>query len=397
MPRGSKQKCGNCASDAIISGMSPESRKKIMVALSGGVDSAVAAVQLIRAGHDVAALHMTNWEDDDGYCTAAADLQDARTICKDLAIPLHHVNFAAEYREQVFAEFLEEYSRGRTPNPDVLCNREIKFGVLLEYARRLGSDLIATGHYARIDPGPPARLLKGIDRNKDQSYFLHQVSAQALGRAVFPLGSMNKAQVRQIANEAGLNVHAKPDSTGICFIGERPFREFLGQFLTGEPGDMVTPEGRIVGQHEGLVYYTLGQRQGLGIGGLAHGSNEPWFVAAKNESRNELIVVQGRSHPLLWSDGLIVSAPRWINAEPAELVGGTTLRCSVKTRYRQPDMPCSVHRAAAGGLTVVFDSPQWAVTPGQYAVLYAGDVCLGGGPIEAAVKNPVAESRTAPL
>ncbi len=373
--------------------------KKIIVALSGGVDSAVAAIQLVRAGHDVAALHMTNWEADDSYCTAAADLQDARTICQDIGIPLHHVNFAADYREQVFAQFLAEYSRGRTPNPDVLCNREIKFGVFLDYARRLGCDLMATGHYARTDQGPPVRLLKGLDSNKDQSYFLHQVSAEALAQAVFPLGGMEKTEVRKLANEAGLNICDKPDSTGICFIGERPFREFLGQFLTGKPGDAVTPEGDIVGRHEGLMYYTLGQRQGLGIGGLADGNNEPWFVAAKNEPCNELIVVQGRAHPLLWSAGLVTAVPHWISTEPEEFTAGGTLRCAIKTRYRQPDVPCLVSGAPDGGLRVVFDAPQWAVTPGQYAVLYLGDECLGGGPIDSAwlAENPVAATGTAPL
>ncbi len=379
--------------------MTPGSRKKIIVALSGGVDSAVAAIQLVRAGHDVAALHMTNWEDDDGYCTAATDLQDARTICTDIGIPLHQVNFAADYREQVFANFLDEYSRGRTPNPDVLCNREIKFGVFLEYARRLGGDLIATGHYARIDPGPPTRLLKGIDASKDQSYFLHQVAADALAQAVFPLGTMKKSEVRRIANDAGLSVYDKRDSTGICFIGERPFRDFLGQFLTGEPGDAVTPEGRVVGRHDGLMYYTLGQRQGLGIGGLADGSNEPWFVAAKNEDRNELIVVQGHDHPLLRADGLSTSAPYWINGEPAALTAGATLHCAIKTRYRQQDAPCAVTRQEDGSLHVAFDSPQWAVTPGQYAVFYASDECLGGGPIDSAwlAENPVAATGAAPL
>jgi len=380
--------------------MAPESPKKIIVALSGGVDSAVAAIQLVRAGHDVAALHMTNWEEDDNsYCTAAADLQDARSICADIGIPLHHVNFAANYRERVFAEFLDEYARGRTPNPDVLCNREIKFGVFLQYAQRLGADLIATGHYARIDSGSPTRLLKGLDGKKDQSYFLHQVDVTALSKAVFPLGEMHKAEVREIANNAGLSVYDKPDSTGICFIGERPFREFLGQFMTGEPGDAVTPDGRIVGKHEGLMYYTLGQRQGLGIGGLADGSNEPWFVAAKNEERNQLIVVQGRQHPLLWSDGLITSKPHWINTIPTELAAGNTLRCAVKTRYRQADVPCSVRLDTADGLNIMFDAPQWAVTPGQYAVLYAGDECLGGAPIDSAIsaENPVAATGLAPL
>jgi len=374
-------------------------KKKIIVALSGGVDSAVAAIQLMHAGHDVAALHMTNWEDDDGYCTAAADLQDARAICQDIGIPLHHVNFAADYRQQVFAGFLAEYSRGRTPNPDVLCNREIKFGVFLDYARRLGGELIATGHYARIDPGPPTRLLKGYDGDKDQSYFLHQVGADALAQAIFPLGTMKKTEVRQIANDAGLSVYDKPDSTGICFIGERPFREFLGQFISGEPGNAVTPEGRIVGRHEGLVYYTLGQRQGLGIGGLSDGSNEPWFVADKDHSRNELIVVQGRKHPLLWSDGLMTSAQRWINTAPTELTAGLPFRCAVKTRYRQQDIPCTVNQRADGQLHVVFDTPQWAVTPGQYAVFYAGDECLGGGPVDSAwhAQNPVAATGAAPL
>ncbi|MAF82688.1 MAG: tRNA 2-thiouridine(34) synthase MnmA [Gammaproteobacteria bacterium] len=379
--------------------MSPGSPKKIIVAMSGGVDSAVAAIQLIRAGHDVAALHMTNWEDDDSYCTAATDLQDARKICNDLGIPLHHVNFTANYREQVFAEFLAEYSRGRTPNPDVLCNREIKFGVFLDYAHRLGGELIATGHYARIGPGQPTRLLKGVDTNKDQSYFLHQVSASALGQALFPLGSMEKSEVRSIARDHGLSVYDKQDSTGICFIGERPFREFLSQFLTGEPGEAVTPEGRSVGKHDGLMYYTLGQRQGLGIGGLADGSNEPWFVAAKHEARNELIVVQGRDHPLLWSTGLITSTPHWIHLEPAELATQASFRCAVKTRYRQQDIPCTVSRHTSGGLQVVFDTPQWAVTPGQYAVFYAGDECLGGGPIDSAwsAENPVAATGHAPL
>ncbi|HJP38669.1 MAG TPA: tRNA 2-thiouridine(34) synthase MnmA [Gammaproteobacteria bacterium] len=373
--------------------------KKIIVALSGGVDSAVAAIQLIRAGHDVAALHMTNWEDDDSYCTAATDLQDARKICHDLGIPLHHVNFTADYREQVFTEFLAEYSRGRTPNPDVLCNREIKFGVFLDYAHRLGGELIATGHYARIDNGQQTRLLKGIDGNKDQSYFLHQVGAKAFEQTIFPLGAMEKSAVRRIAHEYGLSVYDKQDSTGICFIGERPFREFLGRFLSGEPGESVTPEGRSVGKHDGLMYYTLGQRQGLGIGGLAAGSNEPWFVAAKDEARNKLIVVQGRDHPLLWSEGLVTSTPHWINDEPAELTNQASFRCAVKTRYRQQDVPCLVSRHTSGGLQVEFDTPQWAVTPGQYAVFYTGDECLGGGPIDSArsEKNPVVATGRAPL
>jgi len=360
--------------------MPAESR--IICAISGGVDSAVAALTLLRAGHRVEGLHMTNWEDDDGYCTAATDLQDARSICADLEIPLHHVNFAAEYREHVFADFLAEYESGRTPNPDVLCNREIKFGVLLDYAQRLGGERIATGHYARMTPD--GRLLKGADPNKDQSYFLHQVSREAFGKTLFPLGDLKKGEVRRIANEAGLTVYDKPDSTGICFIGERPFREFLSRFVPESPGDMLTPDGRIVGRHHGLAYYTLGQRQGLGIGGLADGSDDPWFVAAKDQRRNVLVVVQGRDHPLLWSEGLAASNVHWIGGQPHGLADDGTLHCCVKTRYRQADIDCAVS-VCGDELEVHFQQPQWAVTPGQYAVFYRGAECLGGGPIARAL------------
>ncbi len=378
--------------------MTAGTHKKVIVALSGGVDSAVAAMELVRTGHRVEALHMTNWEDDDGYCTAATDLQDAQAVCHDLDIPLHHVNFAAEYRQQVFAAFLAEYAQGRTPNPDVLCNREIKFGVFLDYARRLGGNRIATGHYARLDVGPPVRLLRGVDDGKDQSYFLHQVPADALARALFPLGGLQKSEVRRLANDAGLRVHDKRDSTGICFIGERPFREFLGGHLAGTPGDAVTPTGEPVGAHEGLPFYTLGQRQGLGIGGRAGAGGEPWYVAGKDEARNTLIVVQGRDHPLLWSAGLDTEAAHWVTAPPA-LNAADGFRCSVKTRYRQRDVPCQVRAGADGGLAVRFDAPQWAVTPGQYAVFYAGDTCLGGAAITTArpAANPVAVERVAPL
>jgi tRNA-specific 2-thiouridylase len=360
--------------------MRPESGHKIICALSGGVDSAVAALALLRAGHRVEALHMTNWEDDDGYCTAARDLRDARQICADLGIPLHHVNFAAEYREQVFADFLRDYAAGRTPNPDVLCNREIKFGALLAYARRLGGERIATGHYARVTGN--GRLLRGVDPGKDQSYFLHQVPREALARTVFPLGEMLKDDVRRIANEAGLAVYDKPDSTGICFIGERPFREFLRRFLPERPGAIETPDGRVVGTHDGLSYYTLGQRQGLGVGGQPGCGDEPWFVASKNHARDALIVVQGREHPLLWSRGLVTGPVHWIATPPSQLAGGA-LRCTVKTRYRQRDVGCEV-RTRNGACEVCFEEPQWAVTPGQFAVFYDGDECLGGGPIELA-------------
>jgi tRNA-specific 2-thiouridylase len=361
---------------------------KIIVAMSGGVDSAVTALLLLRDGFDVQGLHMTNWEDDDGYCSAAKDLQDARSVCEELGIPLHHVNFAREYRDQVFAEFLAESKAGRTPNPDVLCNREIKFGVFLNYARRLGGDLIATGHYAQVEHGKTqARLLKASDHSKDQSYFLHAVTSEALQQTLFPIGALHKADVRRLATESGLPVYAKRDSTGICFIGERPFRDFLRQFLPECPGKIETPEGQVVGEHHGLMYYTLGQRQGLGIGGLADSGGEPWFVAGKNLERNVLTVVQGREHPLLWSRGLVAEALHWIGGTPlAE--SGQPARCTVKTRYRQADIPCQL-RAIAESVEVIFDEPQWAVTPGQYAVFYRGEECVGGGPIRDAIAMPV--------
>jgi len=365
--------------------------QRIIVAISGGVDSAVAALQLVRAGHDVQGLHMTNWEDDDGYCTAAQDYQDARAVCLDLGIPLHHVNFSREYRNQVFTNFLAEYHSGRTPNPDVLCNREIKFGVFLDYAERLGGHSIATGHYARVEHEPLTKLLKSADRNKDQSYFLHAVAGSALAKSLFPLGSLLKAEVRGLANEAGLPVHDKQDSTGICFIGERPFREFLAQFLPAQPGNMETPNGKVVGEHHGLMYYTLGQRQGLGLGGQADGSNQPWFVAGKDQNRNVLIVVQGREHPMLWSRGLVATDLHWIDSEPPALSNAAGLRCAVKTRYRQADISCRVSRVGDDSVEVSFEAPQWAVTAGQYAVFYQGDECLGGGVITA----PVQDSETA--
>ncbi|MDZ7769339.1 MAG: tRNA 2-thiouridine(34) synthase MnmA [Woeseiaceae bacterium] len=260
--------------------------KTVIVALSGGVDSAVAALLLKRKGARVQALHMTNWEDEDGYCTAARDLQDARRVCEQLEIPLHHINFAAEYRERVFASFLDEYRAGRTPNPDVLCNREIKFGVLADYAERLGGELLATGHYARTSQTDRSiTLLKGVDRNKDQSYFLHAVSADALARSLFPLGAMEKSEVRALARDAGIATHDKKDSTGICFIGERPFREFLAQYLPVKPGVIRSADGPKLGKHQGLAYYTLGQRQGLGVGGLRDAGQEPWYVAAKGHGQ----------------------------------------------------------------------------------------------------------------
>jgi len=351
----------------------------------------VAAVLLQDAGAIVEALHMTNWEDDDGYCTAAADLQDARRICDQLGIPLHHVNFAQQYRDRVFDNFLAEYRAGRTPNPDVLCNREIKFGVFREHAKRLGGELLATGHYARtatIDGN--TALLKGADPDKDQSYFLHAVSIDALAETVFPLGDLRKADVRRIAKERGLAVHDKKDSTGICFIGERPFREFLSTYLPANPGPIHTVDGREVGSHCGLMYYTLGQRQGLGIGGRRDAGEDPWYVVDKDIGDNVLIVDQGDS-PLLLSDALVAIRPTWIGSPPAGLVDG--LSCDAKIRYRQADQACTVRHASDDRLVVRFDMPQRAVAPGQFAVFYQGDQCLGGATIDELERHP--ETRAA--
>ena len=354
--------------------------KRVILGLSGGVDSAVAAELLQRAGADVHALHMTNWEDDDGYCTAAADLQDARRVCEQLGMPLHHVNFAKQYREQVFQYFLDEYRIGRTPNPDVLCNREIKFGAFRDYAKRLGGEYLATGHYARsgLFNGTGA-LWKGVDPNKDQSYFLHAVSAEALAETVFPLGDLQKADVRQIARDAGLDVHDKKDSTGICFIGERPFREFLSTYLPANPGPIRTTDGELLGSHSGLMYYTLGQRQGLGIGGHSEHGEEPWYVVAKNVDDNTLVVAQGE-YEGLYSSWLRASAASWIGRSPFE--SARSLQCAARIRYRQRDQACAASILDDGRIEVRFGEPQKAVAPGQYVVLYDGDRCLGGAAID---------------
>lgn len=361
--------------------------KCVILGLSGGVDSAVAAILLKHHGANVQALHMTNWEDDDGYCTAAEDLQDARRICDQLGITLHHVNFAREYKERVFSYFLDEYRAGRTPNPDVLCNREIKFGEFLKYARRLGGDLIATGHYARIRMiDAEASLLKALDKSKDQSYFLHAVNSRALASTVFPLGELRKSEVRLIARDNNLSVHDKKDSTGICFIGERPFREFLSTYLPANPGPIRTPEGITVGEHHGLMYYTLGQRQGLGIGGRRDTGDLPWYVAAKDIAENSLIVVQGE-HPLRYNMALAASDPSWINGLPERLAEGKPLHCSAKIRYRQEDQACTVNLRDDNSLEVNFERRQTAVSPGQFVVFYAEDRCLGGAVIDHAVSR----------
>lgn len=358
----------------------PRAAGTVIVGMSGGVDSAVAALLLQQAGFTVQGLFMSNWEDDDdAYCTTAADFQDARRTCDTLRIPLHQVSFAAEYRARVFAHFLREYAAGRTPNPDVLCNREIKFGVCLEYMHRLGASRIATGHYARLrDSADGVQLLKAADREKDQSYFLHGVAPAALARSLFPIGELRKEEVRRRAHAAGLTVFDKPDSTGICFIGERPFREFLSRHLSTAAGPIENADGEVIGEHRGLALYTLGQRSGLRVGGRAGAAAAPWYVAAKDARRNALIVVQDQEHPLLMSDGFDVEEVRWLSG-PHPLAG--EFDCAVKTRYRQADLACRVRQAPDGRLRVTLREPARAVTPGQYAVFYGDEWCLGGGVI----------------
>jgi tRNA-specific 2-thiouridylase len=346
--------------------------------MSGGVDSAVSALLLKRAGYEVHGLYMSNWEDDDSYCTGAQDFQDARAVAVELGIPLHRVSFADQYRARVFEYFLTEYRAGRTPNPDVLCNREIKFGICLDYATRLGAQRFATGHYARLDhSGEHPVLLKARDPDKDQSYFLHAVERQHFARVLFPLGELIKSEVRDLAREAGLPVFDKPDSTGICFIGERPFREFLAKYIPTDPGDIVTERGDVVGRHRGLAFYTLGQRGGLEIGGRAGQREDAWYVAAKNLARNELVAVQGHDHPLLVSRALTTGPCNWL-VQP----GAPVFDSQIKVRYRQADQTCHATVDTAGALVIRFDEPQRAVTPGQFAVLYDGERCLGGGVIE---------------
>jgi tRNA-uridine 2-sulfurtransferase len=348
----------------------------VIVGMSGGVDSSVAALRLLEAGFEVQGLFMNNWaEDEQGYCQSAEDFQDARAVCELLGITLHYADFSQQYRERVFAEFLAGYRAGITPNPDVLCNREIKFGAFLAHARRLGARLIATGHYARSDAA--GRLLRAADAAKDQTYFLHAVPAGALRMTRFPLGGLLKSEVRAVAKANGLPNHDRKDSTGICFIGERPFAEFIARYLPDEPGNIEDEEGRQVGRHEGLSRYTLGQRQGLRIGGVTGAMDLPWYVAGKDAARNVLIAVQGHEHPALLSRSLVATAPSWVSGEPPSL----PLSCTARTRHRQPDRACRVRAAGGNELEVEFDEPQRAMTPGQFVVFYQGDVCLGGARI----------------
>jgi len=366
----------------------------VIVGMSGGVDSSVAAHLLQQQGYDVQGLFMSNWdEDESGYCTAAQDYQDARAVCAQLGIALHKVSFAGEYRERVFQYFLDEYRAGRTPNPDVLCNREIKFGVCFDYARRLGAQWVATGHYARVTHGDRASLLKGVDPAKDQSYFLHAMPSAALAHTLFPIGDLQKDQVRAIARTLTLPVFDKKDSTGICFIGERPFAQFLAHYLPAQPGDIESIDGQQLGRHQGLMSYTLGQRQGIGIGGRADASAAAWYVAGKDLSRNVLTVVQGHDHPALQSDALTATQLTWVaGAAPAG-----RFHCTAKVRYRQADQDCTVEMLPDGACAVRFTTPQRAVTPGQYVVFYSESECLGGGVIESVGSVTVGDGSLSPF
>lgn len=363
--------------------MSDNSQKKVIVGMSGGVDSSVSAYLLQQQGYHVAGLFMKNWEEDDDeeYCSAATDLADAQAVCDRLGIELHTVNFAAEYWDNVFELFLQEYRAGRTPNPDILCNKEIKFKAFLEFAAEdLGADYIATGHYVRRqDVNGVCRLLRGVDSNKDQSYFLYTLSHEQIAQSLFPVGELEKPEVRRIAEQLELATAKKKDSTGICFIGERKFRDFLGRYLPAQPGAIVTVDGKSVGEHQGLMYHTLGQRKGLGIGGTKDGGDDPWYVVDKDVANNILVVAQGHEHPRLMSVGLIAQQLHWVDRQTLT----RELRCTVKTRYRQQDIPCTVTPLDNQRVSVRFTEPVAAVTPGQSAVFYQGEICLGGGVIEA--------------
>ncbi|HDR1284918.1 tRNA 2-thiouridine(34) synthase MnmA [Pasteurella multocida] len=361
-------------------------KKKVICGMSGGVDSSVSAFILQQQGYQVEGLFMKNWEEDDDtdYCTAAADLADAQAVCDKLGIKLHKINFAAEYWDNVFEHFLQEYKAGRTPNPDILCNKEIKFKAFLDYAAEdLGADYIATGHYVRrSEKDGQCQLLRGLDNNKDQSYFLYTLSKDQVAQSLFPVGEIEKPIVRAIAEDLGLATAKKKDSTGICFIGERKFKDFLARYLPAQPGEIRTVEGKVVGHHDGLMYYTLGQRKGLGIGGVKGMGEDPFYVVEKDLVNNVLVVAQGHDNSALLSSGLIASQLHWVDRQPIR----QPVRCTVKTRYRQEDILCEIQPINDETIQVVFDEPQIAVTPGQSAVFYQGEVCLGGGVIETQIK-----------
>lgn len=357
---------------------------KVVIGMSGGVDSSVAALVLKQQGYDVIGIFMKNWDEKDefGYCTSAEDYEDVRKVCDQIGIPYYTVNFEKEYWDRVFTYFLEEYKKGRTPNPDVMCNKEIKFKAFLDYALKIGADYLATGHYAQVDFfNDEFHLIRGIDTNKDQTYFLCTLGQYQLSKAMFPIGHLKKSKVREIALEAGLKTAEKKDSTGICFIGERNFKEFLSHYLPAQPGEIRTFSGEIKGRHEGLMYYTLGQRKGLGIGGA--GTGEPWFVAEKDIKNNVLYVVQGEKDPRLYSYGLLATDLHWVSLKTKP----TSFQCSAKFRYRQPDQGVTVYLREDNTCIVVFEKPQKAVTPGQAVVFYDKEICLGGGTIDQIYKD----------
>jgi len=355
-------------------------KEKISIGMSGGVDSSVAALLLIEQGYDVEGLFMKNWEedDDDEYCAAAVDLKDASAICDTLSIKLHTINFSSEYWDRVFQHFLDEYSAGRTPNPDILCNKEIKFRAFLEHAQTLGAEKIATGHYARTTRvNDKTLLLRGLDSNKDQSYFLHALNQYQLSHAIFPIGEYDKSSIREQAKNNHLITHDKKDSTGICFIGERRFSTFLEKFLPAKPGEIFTVDNKCIGTHNGLMYYTLGQRKGLGIGGQKESDEDPWYVVGKNMDKNRLIVAQGHNHPSMFHQRLEASQINWISGEQA-----AENQLTAKIRYRQTDQPCTLTAINKDNISVTFDEAQRAITPGQSIVFYQDEICLGGGVIE---------------